>query len=123
MTTPIPTSGNWRTLYPYARNSRGRTTTQKLGKRLSHYGASASEEVDENLGWLTSHGTDIKTHLDFHTTDMSGQMNEMEQDIMQNHDKTTTATKEARASRIQSWVAIVVALVVSLASLFLQLYR
>ncbi|KAI3798044.1 hypothetical protein L1987_33311 [Smallanthus sonchifolius] len=66
------------------------------------------------------------TRLDFHTdlaTDMSGQMSEMEQDIMQNHDRSTTALKEARAARVQSRVAIAVALVVSLASLFLQFYR
>ncbi|KAI3745062.1 hypothetical protein L1987_58163 [Smallanthus sonchifolius] len=60
-------------------------------------------EVNENLRWLTSRGTDMNARLDFHTelaTDMSGQMSEMEQDIMQNHDKTTAALKEARAARI-----------------------
>ncbi|KAI3827896.1 hypothetical protein L1987_01985 [Smallanthus sonchifolius] len=83
-------------------------------------------EVDESLRWLTARGTDVKTRLDFHTdltTYMSGQMSEMEQDIMHNHGSSTTALKEARATRIQSRVAIAVAVVVSLASLFLQLYR
>ncbi|KAI3786444.1 hypothetical protein L1987_40132 [Smallanthus sonchifolius] len=59
------------------------------------------EEADECLGWLTARGTDMKTCLDFHTdlaTDMSGQMSEMEQDIIQNHDRSTTAMKEARAA-------------------------
>ncbi|KAI3802329.1 hypothetical protein L1987_30459 [Smallanthus sonchifolius] len=51
------------------------------------------DEVNESLGWLTARGTDMKARLDFHTdlaTDMSGQINEWEQDLMQNHDRTTT---------------------------------
>ncbi|KAI3827817.1 hypothetical protein L1987_01903 [Smallanthus sonchifolius] len=83
-------------------------------------------EVDESLFWLTARGTDMKTLLDFHTelaTNMSGKLSEMEQDIMQNHDRSSATVKEARAARIQSRVAIAVAIVGSLASLFLQLYR
>ncbi|KAI3814235.1 hypothetical protein L1987_18984 [Smallanthus sonchifolius] len=60
-------------------------------------------EVVESLGWLTAHGTDMKARLDFHTdlaTDMSGQINEVEQDLMQNHDKTTTALGDAHAAGI-----------------------
>ncbi|KAI3725033.1 hypothetical protein L1987_64806 [Smallanthus sonchifolius] len=61
------------------------------------------DEVNKSLGWLTSHGTDMKVRLDFHTdlaTDMSGHMNELEQDIMQNQDRTTTAIRDARTARI-----------------------
>ncbi|KAI3802050.1 hypothetical protein L1987_30174 [Smallanthus sonchifolius] len=84
------------------------------------------DEANESLGWLTSRGTDMKARLDFHTdpaTDMSGKMNELEQDIMQNHDRTTTAIRDAHIARKQSLVAIAVALVVSLVSIFIQLYR
>ncbi|KAI3805328.1 hypothetical protein L1987_27602 [Smallanthus sonchifolius] len=55
------------------------------------------KEVEESLGWLTARGTDMKMCLDFHTdlaTDMSGPMSEMEQDIMHNHDRSTTALKK-----------------------------
>ncbi|KAI3802104.1 hypothetical protein L1987_30229 [Smallanthus sonchifolius] len=71
------------------------------------------------LGWLTSHGTDMKARLDFYTnldTDMSGHMNELEQDIMQNQERTTTAIRDARTAHTQSQVAIAVALVMSIAS-------
>ncbi|KAI3712210.1 hypothetical protein L1987_70761 [Smallanthus sonchifolius] len=84
------------------------------------------DEVNESLGWLTSLGTDMKDRLDFHidlATVMSGKMNELEQDIMKNHDRTTATMRDARIARIQSRVAITVALVVSLASIFIQLYR
>ncbi|KAI3725496.1 hypothetical protein L1987_65286 [Smallanthus sonchifolius] len=84
------------------------------------------DEVNESLGWLTSRGTDMKARLDFHTdlpTDMSGQMNELEQDIMQNHERTTNAIRDAPTARIQSQVAIVVALVVSISSIFIKLHR
>ncbi|KAI3762370.1 hypothetical protein L1987_52799 [Smallanthus sonchifolius] len=67
------------------------------------------DEVNESLGWLTSRGIDMKARLEFHTdlaTDMSGHMNEMEQDIMQNQERATTSTRDARISRIQSRVAI-----------------
>ncbi|KAI3815362.1 hypothetical protein L1987_15028 [Smallanthus sonchifolius] len=70
-------------------------------------------EVNESLGWLTARGNDMKARLDYHTelmTDMSGQMHEMEQDIMLNHDKTIAAMKEARAAKFQSRVTIAVAL-------------
>ncbi|KAI3732572.1 hypothetical protein L1987_63778 [Smallanthus sonchifolius] len=63
------------------------------------------DEVNESLGWLTSHGTDMKARMDFHTdlaTYMSGQVNELEQDIMQNHERTTTSMRDARTARIQS---------------------
>ncbi|KAI3795174.1 hypothetical protein L1987_37823 [Smallanthus sonchifolius] len=49
--------------------------------------------------------------------DMSGHMIELEQDIMQNQERTTTAMRDARTARIQSRVAIAVALVVSIASM------
>ncbi|KAI3676195.1 hypothetical protein L1987_85796 [Smallanthus sonchifolius] len=84
------------------------------------------DEVNESLGWLTSRGTDMKARLDFHTdlaTDMSGQMNELEQDIAQNQERATTAIRVARTTRIQSRVAKSIALVVSIVSLFIQLYR
>ncbi|KAI3813929.1 hypothetical protein L1987_18664 [Smallanthus sonchifolius] len=57
------------------------------------------DEVNESLGWLTSRGKDMKAH------------------IMLNLDKTIAAIKEVRAAKIQSRVAIAVALVVSIASL------
>ncbi|KAI3754908.1 hypothetical protein L1987_54700 [Smallanthus sonchifolius] len=84
------------------------------------------DKVNESLGWLTCRGTDMKARLDFHTdlaTDMSGHMNELEQDIMQSQERTTTAIRYARTARIHSRVAIVVALVVSIVSMIIQLYR
>ncbi|KAI3725097.1 hypothetical protein L1987_64872 [Smallanthus sonchifolius] len=58
------------------------------------------------LMWLPAESS---AQLDFHTdlaTDMSGHMNELEQDIMQNQERTTTAIRDARTARIQSRVAI-----------------
>ncbi|KAI3754745.1 hypothetical protein L1987_54535 [Smallanthus sonchifolius] len=84
------------------------------------------DEVNESLGWLTSQGTNMKARLDFHTdlaTDMSGHMNELGQDIMQNQERTTNAMRDARIARIQSRVAVAVALVVSIASMIIKLYR
>ncbi|KAI3762393.1 hypothetical protein L1987_52823 [Smallanthus sonchifolius] len=58
-----------------------------------------------------------RTHLT-----KKGHMNELEQDIMQKHERATTAMRDAHTARIQSRVAIAVALVVSIASMFIQLY-
>ncbi|KAI3744985.1 hypothetical protein L1987_58084 [Smallanthus sonchifolius] len=83
-------------------------------------------EVNENLGWLTARGKDMRARLEYQAelkTDMSGQLHEMEQDIMLNHDKTVTAMREARAAKAQNRVAIAVALVVSIARILFQLYR
>ncbi|KAI3704351.1 hypothetical protein L1987_74569 [Smallanthus sonchifolius] len=101
-----------------------KTRTRENARKRTNL--SKKDEVNESLGWLTSHGIDMKASLDFHTdldTDMPGQMNELEQDIMQNHDRTTAAMRDARTARILSRITIAVALVVSLASIFIQLFR
>ncbi|KAI3821242.1 hypothetical protein L1987_08804 [Smallanthus sonchifolius] len=82
-------------------------------------------EANENLGWLTARGKDMKARLDYHTeltTNMSRQMHEMEQDILLNNDKTIAAMKEALAAKIQSRVAIAVVVMVSIVSLLFQMY-
>ncbi|KAI3815685.1 hypothetical protein L1987_15364 [Smallanthus sonchifolius] len=63
---------------------RPKARTRENAKKRTHL-PKKKAEVDESLGWLTAHSTDMKTRWDFHTdpaTDVFGQMNEMEQDIM-----------------------------------------
>ncbi|KAI3762418.1 hypothetical protein L1987_52848 [Smallanthus sonchifolius] len=118
-------SASMRPERPKARTRENARKRTHMTKKLYEY-FDWKDEVNESLRWLTSRGTDMEARLDFHTdlaTDMSGQMNELEQDIMQIHERTTTAMRDARITRIQSRVAIAVALVVSIASIFIQLYR
>ncbi|KAI3725497.1 hypothetical protein L1987_65287 [Smallanthus sonchifolius] len=91
---------------PHSKAPQGVTPRESTKEYVQLYGYfDRKDEVNESLGWLTSRGTDMKARLDFHTdypTNMSGQMNELEQDIMQNHERTTNAIRDAPTARIQS---------------------
>ncbi|KAI3676388.1 hypothetical protein L1987_85994 [Smallanthus sonchifolius] len=89
----------------------------------SHENSANNDTEEPSEHSSSSRSTSVSRSMASSSDSSADESGYLEQDIMQNQEWTTTAMRDARTARIQSRFAIVVALVVSIASMIIQLYR